>query len=293
MIYANERCFTRAEAMRRRAIPRPQVGWTMEEFRRTAELLTCDFDGDGRLDQFGFWLPRWVYYLPFLWSFGAELTDASLSRWTFVDTAAERALVFYRDIAVRRRVCPREGEVPQLFQDTGFLTGKVAMCVNGPWFQPFLARTRLSDSYIVAPIPRGPNGSVTRVTWDGVVMAQGLDDARGYVASEFIRWVLSQPVQDRIARSGRALPARTQSIPVFEGTSNDPRRRIPADALSNGRLQPLLPRFGEVDRAINRHFLRLIDPEREIGVRAILDQLKNDPSIRRAFPPDATKVGKR
>ena len=124
-------------------------------------------------------------------------------------------------------------------------------------------------------------------------MAQGLDDARGYVASEFIRWVLSQPVQDRIARSGRALPARTQSIPAFEGTSNDPRRRILADALSNGRLQPLLPRFGEVDRAINRHFLRLIDPEREIGVRAILDQLKNDPSIRRAFPPDATKVGKR
>ena len=170
LIYCNPDCFDRAgigDAL-------PDDDWTMDEFADLARQLTRDDDGDGRNDQFGFWLPRWVYYLPFLWSFGAEIVDETESRWALTDAAALDALTFYRDLMTTWKVCPQPGDLPQLIEDVAFLTGKVAMCVNGPWFQPFLERTRLRDSYHVAHIPIGPAGRTTRVTWDGLCISDDL-----------------------------------------------------------------------------------------------------------------------
>ncbi|MEK6676050.1 MAG: extracellular solute-binding protein [Planctomycetota bacterium] len=126
LVYCNPTCFEKAERFQGKAVPLPNGEWTLEDFRRLAQDLTCDFDQDGRLDQFGFWHPRWIYYLPFLWSFGAELTDADAHEWRFVGAEAEQAVEFYRDLVNADHVCPRPAEVPQLFQDVGFLTGRVA-----------------------------------------------------------------------------------------------------------------------------------------------------------------------
>ena len=286
LIYGNTECFERASRFHGLPVPLPDDDWTMEDFHRIARLLTCDFDGDGRIDQFGFWLPRWIYYLPFLWSFGAELTDEGLTEWRLAGPEAEQAFDFYRDLAVGDRVCPRDDEVPQLFQDVGFLTGKVALCVNGPWFMPFLAKTRLADGYFVAPIPRGKAGRATRITWDGVVMAEDLPRKRRAAAWQFISFLLSKPVQDRIARTGRALPARRDSafahFRQVDLLGDDHRFRF-VEALSYSRLQPLLPRFGEVDRAINEHLRHLLDPGRALTAGAMLEQLARDPVIVSVF----------
>ena len=289
LIYCNRDCFDRAAAFRGFEVSPPNADWTMDQFLSIWKLLTCDFDGDVTIDQFGFWLPRWIYYLPFLWSFGAELTDDSLSQWRLNDAHAEEALRFYRNLAVGHRVCPRADEVPQLFQDVGFLTGKVAMCVNGPWFMPFLAKTRLANAYVVAPIPKGRAGSVTRITWDGIVLARNTQDHRRALAWEFMHYVLSKPVQDRIARSGRALPARRDSTGAFVRPPNEAQRRTFQDALSHSRLQPLLTRFGEMDRTINKHFRALLDPAKTRTVSSIVRSLEEDPVIRSIFGPRPTE----
>lgn len=291
-IFGNAECFERADRFHGEPVPRPADDWTMEDFRRTAELLTCDFDHDGRIDQFGFWLPRWVYYLPFLWSFGAEFTDETATHWKLVGPEAQQALSFYRELAEGNRVCPRAEEVPQLFQDVGFLTGRVALCVNGPWFMPFLAKTKLADSYFIAPIPRGPAGRFTRVTWDGLVMAEGLGPKRRAAAERLITFMLSSHVQDQIARAGRALPARRQSVSAFRepqgGHEAASRRQRFVDALSHSRLQPLHPRFAEFDRVINEHFAHLIDPQRGGNVETTLRRLAGDPVIQSVFPATDT-----
>ena len=290
MIYCNTVCFERAGKpalpgrLHGTGVPLPRDDWTIDDFLQTARLLTCDFDGDGSLDQFGFWLPRWVYYLPFLWSFGGDVTSDGDTRWALNDQAAHQALAFYRSLAVGDRVCPRDEEVPQLFQDVGFLTGKVAMCVNGPWFEPFLAETQLADTYVVRPIPKGPAGRKTRITWDGIVIARDLPAGRRQIAERFVAFVLSKTVQDRIARTGRALPARIASVAAYLGTPVDPRRRCFVDGLAYSRTQPLLAAFGEVDRAINRHLDRLLDPRRAANVAQVLDDLASDPVIVRHFP---------
>ena len=284
LIYLNTQCFERAALHRGQPIPLPGDDWTLEDFRRTAGLLTCDFDDDGRIDQFGFWLPQWVYYLPFVWSFGAELTDETMSRWTLYGPEAEDAMTFYRGLAIGDRVCPRDDEVPQLFQDVGFLTGRVAMCVNGPWFQPFLAKTGLATSYMIAPIPLGPAGRVTRSTWDGVVIPDRLPPDRYLLAKQFVEHVTSAHAQDRIARTGRAMPARIQSLTSFAAPPDEKRRRRFIDALTYSRVQPVFPHFPDVDRAINRTLGHLSDPGRNSSVTGLLDQLTHDPAIVGAFP---------
>lgn len=307
LIYCNTRCFERAGRFRGRDIALPGEEWSMDDFRRTAKDLTCDFDGDGVLDQFGFWLPRWVYYLPFIWSFGADIVGASPPSstssswhgrasgaastprqtarvsWLLRGAEAETAFELYQALALDDRACPRDDEVPQLFQDVGFLTGKVGMCVNGPWFQPFLDKTGLADSYFVAHIPRGPAGRVTRVTWDGVVMADGIPPVRRATAKDFIRFILSKPVQDGIARAGRALPALKVSVGAFVYPPGSVRRQRFVDALVYSRIQPPLPRFGEVDRAINRHLYRLLTEPPRLSPHSVLEQLAADPAIQRAF----------
>ena len=282
LIYANRTCFERAATFHGKPVPLPTPDWTTGDFLRTAEALTCDFDRDGSVDQFGFWLPHWVYYLPFIWSFGAELTDPASTQWTFRGSQAESAMRFYRQLATGDRVCPREEEVAQLFQDTGFLTGRTAMCINGPWFMPFLAKTDLVDSYVVAPIPRGSAGRATRIAWDGVVMKRGMPPNRSATAWHFIEWMLSREVQDRLARSGRALPARVDSLEAFTSVDRD-RRRPFVDALAYSRLQPTLPRFSALDRIINRQFGNAADPTRAFRAESMLDALAGDREIIEAF----------
>ena len=167
LIYCNPRCFERASTYRRRPVELPNGDWTMDDFRRIARDLTCDFDGDGQIDQFGFWQPRWVYYLPFIWSFGADLLDDTQTQWRLQGPEADAAFGFYQEMRIGpHRYSPRPYEVSQIIQDVGFLTGKTAMCINGPWFQPFLAETDLANSYKVFPIPTGSAGRVTRITWE-------------------------------------------------------------------------------------------------------------------------------
>ncbi len=282
LIFANRRCFERAARFHGTPVPLPSDDWTITDFLRTAEMLTCDFDRDGRTDQFGFWLPRWIYFLPFIWSFGGQPTNADATQWTLTGPAAESALRFYRQLSTGDRVSPRDEEVPQLIQDTGFLSDRAAMCVNGPWFMPFLDKTDLKDAYIIAPIPVGPAGRATRMTWDGVVMASDLPPARKTLARKFMDWVLSREVQDRLARLGRGLPARRESLAEF--TRPDPaRRRHFVEALPHSRLQPILPNFDALDRIINRHFNNAADPTLPFRADQLLESLANHRELIRAF----------
>jgi len=199
------------------------------------------------------------------------------------------ALTFYRGLATGDRVCPRAGEVPQLYQDTGFLTGRVAMCVNGPWFEPFLRKTALADRYIVLEIPSGPGGRATRITWDAVVMRAGLTRRRLDEASTFVRLLLSTDVQTRIARSGRAFPARSDCLKTF--VEGDVRRRAFVNAIPYSRLQPAFTHFSEIDRAINRTLQRLTRESPGVSVVDELNALAHSPAVVRLRSRGVERVG--
>lgn len=276
LLYANLEGFEASAAFLGRPIALPDSSWTMEEFVALARLLTCDFDADGRLDQFGLWPPTWLYYLPFVWSHGAEVVDPANGEWRLQGPQAERAFAQYHDLIAAHRVCPRPAEVPQLLQDVGFLTGKVALCVNGPWFQPFLDATRLRDRYRVLHIPLGPAGRATRVTWDILGVSENTSRSERDQAWQFMRYCLSPEAQARIAESGRALPALRSCQPLFARSRPEVGRAAFVEALAYSRLQPRLPRFAEMDRLIGRHLQRSTTAEPYLGACDFLSGLARD-----------------
>jgi multiple sugar transport system substrate-binding protein len=274
LIYCNPHCITRAESHRQRPIARPHPDWTMADFAALARDLTCDFDGDSRLDQFGFWQPRWVYYLPFIWSFGADIMDSARPQWRLRGPPAQAALEFYQAMRVDpHRYAPHPEEISQLIQDVGFLTGKTAMCVNGPWFQPFLAETDFADDYLVLPIPRGPGGRFTRMTWDGIALAEGLSPAETASAAAFIRFVCQPHAQRILARTQRALPANRQARAAFDRDGRDPRAARFVAALDYARPQPRHPAFARIDRIVNRHLRALVSQPADHSPADCLDRI--------------------
>jgi multiple sugar transport system substrate-binding protein len=281
LIYLNPRCFERA------GIEVPSDDWTIDEFRATAEALTRDFDEDEVIDQFGFWQPGWIYYLPFLWSFGGRMVDDAGGRWLLTDDAAEDAVGFYQGMRMGgagfgRRVCPQPEETAQMIQDVGFLTGRTAMCVNGPWFQPFLAETSLAEVYEVRDIPSGPGGRWTRMTWDAVCVAEGLEGAEADAAWRFVEFVCSVDGQRMIAGAGRALPSLEEAR---DSVGSRFGRQFSA-AASYSRMQPLYPGFSEVDRAMRRRLGDLLDLKKPCTPREFLESMSGDPVVVEHFEVD-------
>ncbi|MBN1345920.1 MAG: sugar ABC transporter substrate-binding protein, partial [Phycisphaerae bacterium] len=257
LIIWNKRCFARADKARGRRIRRPHDNWTMDEFLETARDLTIDEDGDGRIDQFGFMLPTWVYYLPFIWSHEARILDETRTQWRLVGPEAVSVFELYRRMRWEDRVCPTPIEQSEMLTDTAFFTGRIAMCVNGPWLLPFLNETSLGPregkppEYGITHIPFGPTGKrYTRVTWDGLCMFKDLTRERKECAWKFIRFVCGKPGQDIVARSQQSVPALKASAEAFKRFDTGCGSHKFVEAFSYSRLQPITRNWYPMDRII-------------------------------------------
>lgn len=286
LVFCNLDAFDRAARSRGEAIALPANDWTLDDFVELAIKLTVDLDGDGRIDQFGFMQPQWVYYLPFIWSHGAALLDESLTRWTFTGPEAIASLSMFADLRHRWHVTPLPSEYAGQNFDTAFLSGRVAMCINGPWFEQFLMQTGLKLRHSVAPIPRGPGGSATRVTWDALCVYAKSSARKREAAWRFLKTAMSDEAQASIARRLRAVPARKSAAERFVHAGGGP--GSPAamfvDAMSSGRMQPITEHWETMSRPIARHVTSLLfDGPARRTPEQVVDALRTDMDIQRCF----------
>jgi len=244
LIFYNKDAFDRA------GVPYPKDDWTFEDFLATTKKLTCDFDGDGRIDQFALLLPGWIYFLPWMWGYGAAVLDPSHKHWALFGPEAERALQFYRDLRFKYRVSPTLAELGQMGQNVGFLTGRVAMFTSGPWAMPFLNETKMR--YDVAHFPRGPKGRHTRVTWDSLVMFS--HSRKKDQAWKFIHYVASLEAQRIVAKYQRSVPALKAAKDAFiQGNPRVSAHKF-IEALKYARMQPISIYWGQMTRVISSEF---------------------------------------
>lgn len=286
LIYCNLDAFERAGRFRGRQIAPPRADWTLQEFVALCQELTIDADSDGQPEQFGFLQPHWGYFLPFIWSHGAGLLDESRTRWAFQGSQALAAVSFYADLHHRYGVTPAPIQYAGQNSDTAFLSGRVAMCVNGPWFQPFLDQTALADRYRVVDIPAGPGGNATRVTWDGLCLYAKLPAKRKANAWRFARFVLSTQAQNVFATHHRAIPARRTCAEayVLEGGGPGSGAEAFLRAMARSRLQPITPNWQVMYRAVQKHLNSVLfhGPSRKSPAEAIA-ALAAEPHIVSAF----------
>ena len=199
----------------------PPAGWTWTDFRRAAEAVVADTDGDGRTDVFGFDFPRNLYqWIPFVWSAGGDiLTPGGNGAAGYLD--GPEALEAYRFLTglAEDGLTPGAQFVQQgdPAREARFASGGQAFLLSGHWTLPVfrdLVEAGTLDLAIV-PIPHHPSRTATA----SVLYASGWavpPNAPHLRRAIDLAGFLASPEAQRIrARSGLAIPSRMDVAAEF------------------------------------------------------------------------------
>ena len=232
---------------------------TWDELRQVARQLTRDTNGDGRPDQHGMLLPlgkgEWTVFtwLPFLWSGGGDLVaqspDVSKPRIQLVNEGAIAALDLWRNLIQDGSAIlsgPERG-----YELDGFLAGKVAMQLSGPWTLGQLQATGVD--FGVLPIPKG----VTQATAAGGenLFLFKTTPEREQAALTFAEYVVSEPFQTQWAIKTGYLPVNLsarQSSAYQKFKAQQPAVDVFLKQAAYGRSRPIFPGYNRLSENIGR-----------------------------------------
>ena len=257
------------DAFREAGLPEPPTDWTVEEFLSTCQQITADTDGDGRLDRYGFLIPSWIYWLPFHYAFGAVYLDSTRRHWRLWGPETEASFRFWQDLRHHYHVAPHRDELTE-GGGVAFMTGRVAMQLNGPWAMPPLNEAGVN--YGVTHIPRGPGGQATRVTWDALMMFAG--SQKKEQAWKLIHFTASLEAQEIIARYQRSIPALKAGQQAFvDGNPDVPAERF-IEALDYARFQPITLQWGLMRREVSSETDLMLDDRQSVR-QTLIDLASN------------------
>ena len=210
-----------------------QLPKTWEELREVAKRLTCDLDGDDRVDQHGILLPlgkgEWTVFmwLPFMWSGGGELVGEGMGRdallkssngvqnvshsptpgggVNLVNQGAIAALQFWHDLIEDGSAvlsAPERG-----YEMDGFLAGKVAMQFSGPWTLGQLQATGVD--FGVFPMPSAAR-QATIIGGENLFLFK-TNPERERAAFKFAEYVMGEEFQTQWAIGTGYLPVNLKA----------------------------------------------------------------------------------
>jgi multiple sugar transport system substrate-binding protein len=232
MIYYNTEMFKKADV--------PQFPKTMEDFVRDAKKLT----GSGK---YGYGLigandaTLIGRFLNFLYAFHGNLLKADGKTAAINEEAGVKALQFYGDLLTKYKVVQpsalgnSHNDVRQLF-----MTGQVAMMIDGPWARGTLKEMAPTLKWSVGQIPQV--GSLrprfTMSSWYYVVFAPST--VRGE-DKQFVKYLL-QP--ENMARSVVTIPGRKSAAAMPRFQTPDWRPWI--EAAPYGEPLPITDKFSQI-----------------------------------------------
>lgn len=156
----------------------PQKDWNWFDFLNAAEKLTKDTDGDGEIDQWGFWMDaRYQSLEPFVYSNGGRFLSPDKTDFVLNENEkALQALEFYTDLVTKYRVAPPPKRMEGTEWEAVFNQGKAAMWVSGS-FDISDSRKRAEFKWDISTIPIGPQkDEIVGFGWpDNLAMAKGSD----------------------------------------------------------------------------------------------------------------------
>ena len=236
-----------------------QLPQTWEELRQVARKLTLDKDGDQRIDQHGMLLPLGkgeftvFLWLPFMWSGGGDFVSPNQQQPAAVDLAnnqgAIAALQFWRNILADGSAIlslPERG-----FEVDGFLAGKVAMQLTGPWTLGQLQATGVD--FGVFPIPAEAR-QATAIGGENLFVFKSTP-AREQAAMKFAEYVVSEQFQTEWALGTGYLPVNLQarqSEKYQAFAAKQPAVKVFLEQAKFGRSRPIFPGYSRVSESLGR-----------------------------------------
>jgi multiple sugar transport system substrate-binding protein len=234
-----------ADALRREGLDPERAPKTWEEFVRYAKVLTIP-----ERKQYGFAMFATLWWtMPFLNTFGAEFSttapDGRLSCGLMDPRALEayRFLVsLYRDYGVEAGAWQTGAINPE----QGFINGKYAMILTGPWN---LKRFESVD-FGVSLVPAGPAGTSSNVGGSNMVVFRSSEHAD--VALDFLRWFTSRDMQLRWSRELGQIPVNRDAFEEAAKAAAGTHLGVFLEQLRTARPLKQLPKMDQIeDRVIN------------------------------------------
>ena len=240
-----------------------QLPRTWEELRQVAQQLTQDTDRDGRVDRYGILLPlgkgEWTVFnwLPFMWSGGGELIpkeaalsdNAQTAPINLVNEGAIAALQLWQDLIKDGSAVlslPERG-----YELDGFLAGKVAMQLTGPWTLGQLQATGVD--FDVFPIPTEVKPA-TAMGGENLFIFKTTPEQEA-AAFKFAEYVLSEEFQTEWALKTGYLPVNLnsrKSAAYQEFLTKLPVVKVFLEQAAIARSRPIFPGYNRISENLGR-----------------------------------------
>jgi multiple sugar transport system substrate-binding protein len=234
---------------------RPPADWN--QLREDAKKLTVDRDGDGKIDQYGFFVPVFpasgelniwmtLQWTTFLWQAGGSEISPDQSSARFNSEAGNAALTLWKTIYDEE-----DFSRFSIAHDLGFASEKLAIVMDGPWNLPRYRAMKGID-WAVAPLPAGPAGRATYLA--GEQLAIFKNSPHPAEAWAFVRWILQPSVQAQFSMASGYLPVRRSVLAMAEYCSflaRDPALKAFVEQMHEGRARAHIDRHHvEINRAL-------------------------------------------
>ncbi|MBE9005889.1 ABC transporter substrate-binding protein [Fortiea sp. LEGE XX443] len=249
--------FYRPSLFKAAGITETPRNWT--EFRQVAQKLTLDTDGDGRIDQYGMFLPLGkgeftvFTWLPFMWSSGGELVNGDGQNPAGVrlqeNQGAIAALQFWRNLVTDGSAMlssPERG-----YETDPLLSGKVAMQINGPWNLGQFQETNVDFGVFPLPANQKP---ATNIGGENLFFFK-TTPKRQKAAFKFAEYAMSADFQTELALGTGYLPINLksrQSAKYQEFIQKLPQVNVFLEQAQYGRSRPIFPGYNRISDSIGR-----------------------------------------
>jgi multiple sugar transport system substrate-binding protein len=210
IVYYNKDLFSKAGV----EPPSPDEPLSWDNFRATAEQLT-----DPAAKEYGFVMqPVFDFMVPWLWSGGGDYMNSAQTECTLDTPESIAAMEFVIGMLTDGIAAPVTDLANTSFAIEEFFSGKVGMHVDGPW--QFINIKENSDfEWDVAPMPAGPEGSVTWAAGSGFGISNTTENPDA--AWEALKIITSTGSLEKLVKAGRGYPARESAVPTFENPPPD------------------------------------------------------------------------
>ncbi len=258
--------------------PPPNQGWdwTMDEFLDTC-LKLVKFDANGNMVRGAFPLPGWVYHMPFIYTMGGRYVDLEKKKCMLNTPESIEAVQFFVDLRLKHHVTPLSTEFSGMGSTDLFREGKIAMNLTGPWWFPDLRAIPEDElRWDVLHFPKNPatGERYTRQSWDAMAIGEGTENVEA--AWRYIKFVLAPEGQARIARLGRAMPARPSvaNSPAFLNPDLPPaHEEVFLKAVEYYIVQPINLYWSEMWTIIGKYWEQMVLEDVQMPVAEAVEKI--------------------
>jgi multiple sugar transport system substrate-binding protein len=256
----------------------PTASWTYDDLRKAAKSLTKT-GSDGKITQFGYSLDLWDFepgMSEMIWAYGGDLISTDHTKTLVGEPKARQAFQILHDMMFVDKSIPDTNTSAEYGGDP-FLAGVSAMTAIGHWAIPGYSEAKFK--WDIAPMPKGPAGQATSVNSAGFVVGKASKNPDA--AFEFLKYVLSEPAQTRLAELGFACPVlkSVAESDAFLKQKTPIDQKIFLDSLAFAHMKPVFKGYDEWSSAIGDGMATVwtgeakLDPTLDAVVKAADDVL--------------------